>query len=609
MEIDEKDAFLEASKGGNMSLLKKIMGLGLCAAMLFSVGCQLIPGQTTTGGGQQNNPPEDKFATLKETLDTKIELHFNEDGKFKVMVLSDLHLHGNDTGVAQMKEDIKLLVDRENPDLIILDGDNFANGSASNTFVIKETLSKVMEYVEEKGIPWMHVYGNHDDIGMPNADQHATYMEFDHCISKDVEELYGVGNYVVPIYGHDSDKIKFAVWALDSGAHLSVKDQNKYFPVKSEFNGHTGVQYDWIRADQVNWYIQTSQQLEEFAGEKVYGMMAFHIPLQETYTAWTNRKTMNHCGQKLEDIYSSAMNSGLYSAMLWRGDVKAVVNGHDHINNFAIDYGGIILSYAGTIRSNLYHDARTDGARVFIINEEHPDIVRTYFSYLDGRIEEWTDYRLADDFEDGAMHDFNTATSIRVSGFENDTSSSAKIDEIFAQIKDGVGLDGSKGLAVKRSVWNSNNMGNNMEIRFDMDKYGAVGENKYLMVYMDLATNGIDFRKACFGVLTQANDTPYKTDNKEEATPFYYKADGTDTWVELSLSDDGCFGKSQDCSVAGYKGWFAIPLEDMLKNGEAINSESVITGFYFYGSYASSEMADKEFYLDNFTFVSDYTQH
>lgn len=591
-----------------MNLFKKIAVFGLCFAMLCSVGCNLIPPQTTGNSGKGDSET-DKFAELKETLETKIDLHFNENGKFKVMVLSDLHLHGNNTGVEQMKEDIKLLVDRENPDLIILDGDNFANGSASNAFVIKETLSKVMSYVEEKQIPWMHVYGNHDDIGMPNADQHPVYQEFEYCISKDVEELYGVGNYVIPVYGHDSDDIKFAIWALDSGAHLSKADQDKYFPSKSEFNGHTGVQYDWIRGDQVSWYIETSQQLEKFAGEKVYGLMAFHIPLQETYTAWTNKATMNHAGLKLEDIYASAMNSGLYSAMLWRGDVKAVVNGHDHINNFAIDYGGIILSYAGTIRSNLYHDARTDGARIFVINEEHPDIVRTYFSYLDGRIEEWDDYRLADDFEDGASHNFDQTTSIRVSGYENDTSSSAKIDEIVAQIKDGVGVDGSKGLAVKRTVWNSNNMGNNMEIRFDLDKYGAVGDNQYLMVYMDLSTNNIDFRKASFGVLVGGHDTPYKTDNNESATPFYYKADGSDTWVTLSHSEDGCFGKSQDCSVAGYKGWFAIPLGDMIKNGEAVNSETVVTGIYFYCSYANSEMADKEFYLDSFTFVSDYTEH
>ena len=47
----------------------------------------------------------------------------------------------------------------------------------------------------------------------------------------------------------------------------------------------------------------------------------------------------------------------------------------------------------------------------------------------------------------------------------------------------------------------------------------------------------------------------------------------------------------------------------MIKNGEALNSESVVTGFFFYGSYANEEMADKEIYLDNFTLVSDYTQH
>ena len=77
----------------------------------------------------------------------------------------------------------------------------------------------------------------------------------------------------------------------------------------------------------------------------------------------------------------------------------------------------------------------------------------------------------------------------------------------------------------------------------------------------------------------------------------------------MSHSDDGCFGATQNSSVAGLKGWFAFPLEDMLKGGEALTGDSVVTGFYFYASYAAAEMADKEFYLDNFMLVSDYTKH
>lgn len=588
-----------------MKLFKKVIVGGLLLSLLCTAGCNVTPTPSPT------EPPEevDEFAELKETLETKIDLHFNEDGKFKVMVTSDFHLHGNNTGVQEIIDGLKILIDREDPDLIILDGDNFANGSANSPAVIEEVLGKVMAYAEEKAIPWMHVYGNHDDIGLSKEAQQPVYESFEYCISKDVEELYGVGNYVIPIYGHDSDDIKFAVWAFDSGAHLSTDDQNKYFPAKSEFNGHTGVQYDWIRGDQVNWYVETSKRLEEYAGEKVHGLMAFHIPLQESYTAWTNKDTMMHSGLKLEPVCASAMNSGLYSAILARGDVKVVVNGHDHINNYAVSYGDVILSYAGAFYSNLYWDERTAGTRIFVIDEEKPEVVRTYFSYMNGTIEEWDDYRLADDYADGTAYDFETDTAISVSGYENDTSASAKLDELFAEIKAGVGLNGSKGLAIKRSVWNKSNMGNNMEIRVDMGDYGAIGDNQYLMVYMDLSANAIDFRKACFGALVEGNATPYKTDNNSKATPFYYKADGSEAWVTLSHSDDGCFGATQNASVAGYKGWFAFPLKDMLKNGEALNADSVVTGFYFYGSYASEEMADKEFYLDNFTLVSDYTQH
>ena len=80
----------------------------------------------------------------------------------------------------------------------------------------------------------------------------------------------------------------------------------------------------------------------------------------------------------------------MFSALVERGDIKAVVNGHDHINTFMVEYKGIKLCQAGKVTTLDYHDETILGARVLTFNGSNPAEVDTYMSYLDGRIERYT---------------------------------------------------------------------------------------------------------------------------------------------------------------------------------------------------------------------------
>ena len=110
--------------------------------------------------------------------------------------------------------------------------------------------------------------------------------------------------------------------------------------------------------------------------------MAFHIPLQESWTAWQNREALGYTGEKREDICASPINSGLFSAIHMRGDVKAIINGHDHINDFMVNYGGVKLCYGSSFTKNAYSHADMHGSRVFVIKESNPADIETYMSYL-----------------------------------------------------------------------------------------------------------------------------------------------------------------------------------------------------------------------------------
>ena len=556
-------------------------------------------------------PPVEEDNALKELLENKTKLRFNEDGEFKVMVLADLHTKAGGLTPEQQGY-VKTMVDREQPDFVIFTGDNvrsLASTPISDEAAMRVVLDSMVGYLEEQGIYWMHVYGNHDDEDNPldKETQQAIYEEYEYCLSKDVEELTGVGNYVVPLYGSDEseDEIKFAFWGLDSGSYMSAEDKAALFPAGvSGYTGYSGTGYDYIHHDQIRWYENTSEQLEEYVGAKVPGLMAFHIPLQEYSTAWDNRETLDHSGYKMENVCASAYNSGLFDAMRSRGDIKATVSGHDHKNSFMVEYGGIKLCYSPTMSTNSYYDEKEMGSRVFVLSEDDPADVETYMSYLIERI----DTSDAKPIESGYTYDFEgTAPTFAVSG--NNGWAGADVDKIAVSVKDGVGKDGSKALAATRTEWNTEVSKRTMEIKWDIP-YGKLGENKYVAVWMDLATDDLEFRKTNFGLITDYDYTaPYRTDESDGVnTPFYYKADGTAEWVTLQTGTDGCIGAGDNCPVKDYKGWFAFPIEYMLQyqTDAQLNKDSVITGFYIFTQLYEESMTGKDIIFDNFTLVRDY---
>lgn len=322
---------------------------------------------------------------LTETLANKVKLRFNENGEFKIMMLSDLHMYGNGLS-AVTQENIRLLVEHERPNLIILNGDNVADPTVQSEGDLRRLLKGLTDYLESEGIYWIHVYGNHDgETKLPLVQQQRVYESYGHCLSKrgDVRRL-GIGNYVLPLYGAEDDEIKFVIWALNSGDYLSFEDREALFPAgKTPFPGNGAPKYDYIHSEQIAWYEETADLLKESnSGEAVPGLMAFHIPLQETYTAWINRDGLEWTGQKGGDVGSSAYNTGFFEVLRRRGDVKAVVNGHDHTNDFMVNYGGIRLCYCSTVSNNTHHDPNILGTRLFIIRESAPADVETYMTYV-----------------------------------------------------------------------------------------------------------------------------------------------------------------------------------------------------------------------------------
>ncbi len=83
---------------------------------------------------------------------------------------------------------------------------------------IEEELRKYLAIfsapMESRKIPWAHVFGNHD-IEIDDISKTKIYEEYEYCISKHTENIYGTTNFVLPIKHSNKDEIAFTIWGLD----------------------------------------------------------------------------------------------------------------------------------------------------------------------------------------------------------------------------------------------------------------------------------------------------------------------------------------------------------------------------------------------------------
>lgn len=312
---------------------------------------------------------KDRQAYTAELLTTNQRLSLHEDGTFTVLFLSDMHCESNATS-DQIIANIQTLIDREKPSLVIFTGDN--TQEMRSKYSLKKCIASLVAYIEACNIPWAHIYGNHDDEGtfvLSRETQQGVYESFPYCLSKEGEKLRGVGTYVLPVFMHDSDKLAFNIWCLDSGTYQD-KNQNP----------------DFIKKEQIEWYRYASELLSDYNGSTVPAIMTFHIPLPENAQACQQYEDagISYEGSKNEQICYPIWNSGMFSNVKEQGDVKVIVTAHDHCNDYAVAYEGVLLCASSTIGTggSTYYNSQNAGARVVKFDLQAQTQFTTYMSYL-----------------------------------------------------------------------------------------------------------------------------------------------------------------------------------------------------------------------------------
>ena len=336
---------------------------------------------------------------------------FGEDGKFSIMHVTDTHLESDNIDASVWL--IGQALDRENPDLVVVTGDNVYNDDDAES--TKGYITKLMNTFEERNIPVAVTFGNHDSErgAMSREELMAFYNTFSCSVSVDDGELLsGCGTYNLPVMSSDGTKVKFNVWVFDSHDY---DDEGEY---------------GWVKKDQVEWYKETSDALRlQNDGEKVYSLVFQHIIVPEVYDVLKkadkttlfafehifnkgeyymfNPDSVNY-GTLNETPCSGKQNDGQFDAMVEKGDVLAMFTGHDHTNAFGVRNQGIDIMNSLSTRYNGDAFSTQYGYRMLVIDEKDT-------STYDTKVVHWYDMITFDNIAEFGTN--KTAFSVAVNGF------------------------------------------------------------------------------------------------------------------------------------------------------------------------------------------------
>ncbi|MDO5665478.1 MAG: metallophosphoesterase family protein [Bacteroidia bacterium] len=296
------------------------------------------------------------------------KLNFNKNGLFKIAQFTDVHyVHGNPKSDTALMV-IQRVLDAEKPDMVIFTGD-IVTGKP-----VKKGWDAITKLVIDREIPFAVTLGNHDDEnGTTRFELEKIITNYPYnCNYTTSGQLSGVMNNVIPVYGSDKDmQVKSLIYCFDSGAYSTINDVPGY---------------GWITTDIIDWYKKQSFHFTKQNNFQPLPALAyFHIPLPEYRLAF-NDESNKRVGVRKEDECPSDLNSGMFIAMKEMRDVMGTFVGHDHVNDYMVNYYDIALTYGRFSGWRTTYVPEINGSRIVVLKEGKREF-DTWIRLLDGSIE------------------------------------------------------------------------------------------------------------------------------------------------------------------------------------------------------------------------------
>jgi hypothetical protein len=293
---------------------------------------------------------------------------------YRILQLTDTHI-GDKDNTKLHYDFMDLTIKEANPDFIVITGDVF-------TFASKGTAKDFFKWLDSYNIPWTLTFGNHDEQCWFSIDWLTGYLN---GLSKDREN--GGSSHCFFLDRQD-DNVKgnanFAINLMqgtDVFEQLIIMDSNRY-----NYNGYFG--YDYFHQDQIDWYRSLINYTASENGNVVVpSLMFYHIPLPEVRDAWAAAEKDKSLilnptgteGQQNEEPCNPDYNSGFYKVIKELGSTHGMYFGHDHINNYIINYEGIHFGYGIKATDRVYADDSLLGGRVIVLHDDHSLSYEDYY--------------------------------------------------------------------------------------------------------------------------------------------------------------------------------------------------------------------------------------
>ena len=349
------------------NVVLKILGIIAVVAVLFFAITSVI----TELGNKSNMKKVENIEQVK--IENQLVPYEDENGywtfttdeDFKVVQFSDVHIgagwmcHGKDLKALNA---VAAMVTEEKPDLVIVTGDVAypipVQAGTSDNLTEAKLFATLMENL---GVYWTVAFGNHDTEAYSKYDRAgiADFYEnsgFKYCLFKSgPENIDGYGNNVINIK-NSKGEITQSIFTFDSHAYLN-----------HDILGF-GYNYDNIRESQVEWYRECvekftayNRSVSDMENPVPKSTAFFHIPLKEYQDAWyeylnngfkdtENAKLIEGvAGEGGIIVFPGEGEDTLFETMLELGSTKGIFCGHDHDNNFTMEYKGIRLCYGMSV--------------------------------------------------------------------------------------------------------------------------------------------------------------------------------------------------------------------------------------------------------------------
>lgn len=358
--MSKKDKVKKTPKQKFKVFLKVLLIIILILAVLSGImACVSVVGNKSNGNFISTLETVSYENQLEPVKDDKGFYTFTTDNNFKVVQLTDVHIGG---GFMSTQKDsmainaVAAMLSAEKPDLVVVTGDiAYPVPFQAGTFNNKSSASLFADLMEKLGVYWVPVFGNHDTeaysyFSRKQISDFYSQDKYAHCLFQaGSEDVDGYGNQIINIKNSKGETTQSLVM-LDSHSYVD--------------GDYLGImwKYDTIHENQVKWYEDTLNELKADNNNIMPKSLAFfHIAIPEYKEAWDEYKANNFAdtdnvkyvygtaAEKEYSVYTSEHNYGFFDKVQELGSTQGMFCGHDHLNNFSINYKGVRLSYGYSI--------------------------------------------------------------------------------------------------------------------------------------------------------------------------------------------------------------------------------------------------------------------